>query len=118
MFLRRRSVHGRLMGDIRSAQQKCVRRAFLEPLILLQLEHLLSTPDMSLAALKRLVVIAAEDKCAPKIFAKRTKKNVPINILIMQWIVVVILSCLFLLFKYVIINFICFTMTISNNYIA
>ena len=61
MFLRRRSVHGRLMGDIRSAQQKCVRRAFLEPLILLQLEHLLSTPDMSLAALKRLVVIAAED---------------------------------------------------------
>jgi len=47
------------------------------------------------------LVIAAEDKCTPSLFANRTKKNVPISILIMQWVVVVILSCLFLFFKYI-----------------
>ena len=61
MFSRRRSVHGRLMGSVRSAQQKCVRRGLLEPLILLNIEHLLSEPDMSRAALSRMQVIAAED---------------------------------------------------------
>jgi hypothetical protein len=61
MFMRRRSVHGREMGLVRSAQQKCTRRALLEPLILLNLEHLLSKPDMSRAAIKRLQVVAAED---------------------------------------------------------
>lgn len=45
------------------------------------------------------LVIAAEDRCAPLLFAKRTEKNVPISILILQWIIVVILCCLFLLFK-------------------
>lgn len=61
MFNARLSFHGRRMGDIRSAQQKSVRRALLEPLILLHLEHLLSTPDFSLAAMSRLQKIAAED---------------------------------------------------------
>ena len=61
MFGRKVSYHGRLMGEVRSAQQKCVRRAMLEPLILLNLEHLLTTPDFSRAALSRLQVIAAED---------------------------------------------------------
>lgn len=61
MFTRRRSVHGRSMGSVRSAQQKCVRRGLLEPLILLHMEHLISAPDMSRAAITRLQVIAAED---------------------------------------------------------
>lgn len=61
MFLRRLSVHGRRMGEVRSGQQKCIRRGMLEPLILLNLEHLLSTPDMSRAALSRMQIIAAED---------------------------------------------------------
>jgi len=45
------------------------------------------------------LVIAAEDQCAPTLFAKRTEKNVPIAILILQWGIVVILCCLFLFFK-------------------
>ncbi|MEO1267539.1 MAG: hypothetical protein AAFX99_05540 [Myxococcota bacterium] len=61
VFGRRMSVHQRPMGEVRSAQQKCVRRAMLEPLIRLNLEHLLSTPDFSRAALSRMQVIAAED---------------------------------------------------------
>ena len=51
MFARQRSYHGRMMGEIRSAQQKCVRRAWIEPLTLLNLEHLLSEPDFSQAAM-------------------------------------------------------------------
>lgn len=47
------------------------------------------------------LAIAAEDKCAPKLFASRTKHNVPVPVLILQWIIVVILCCLFLLFKYI-----------------
>lgn len=47
------------------------------------------------------LAIAATDQCAPRIFADRTEKNVPISILILQWIVVMILCCLFLFFKYI-----------------
>lgn len=47
------------------------------------------------------LVVAAEDKCAPKIFATRSKKNVPTSILILQWVVVLLLCCLFLFFKYI-----------------
>lgn len=61
MFGRKRSVHGRQMGDVRSAQQKCIRRGMEEEALLLHFEHLLSTPDMSRAALSRMKVIAAED---------------------------------------------------------
>ncbi len=61
MFGRRRSFHGRAMGEVRSAQQKCVRRSLFEPLVCLHLEHLLSEPDMSRAAITRLQVIAVED---------------------------------------------------------
>jgi len=45
------------------------------------------------------LAIAAEDKCAPKIFANRTRKNVPVAVLVLQWVVVTILCCLFLFFK-------------------
>ncbi|MCB1826962.1 MAG: amino acid permease [Coxiellaceae bacterium] len=47
------------------------------------------------------LLVAAEDKCAPKVFAKHSKKNVPTTILILQWVVVVALCCLFLFFKYI-----------------
>jgi hypothetical protein len=49
------------MGEVRSAQQKCIRRGLEEATHLLHFEHLLSTPDMSRAALSRMKVIAAED---------------------------------------------------------
>lgn len=61
MFLKRMSCHGRTMGEVRSAQQKCVRRKLADGLRLLQLEHLLSEPDFSGAAMARLLVIASED---------------------------------------------------------
>jgi hypothetical protein len=61
MFAKQRSFHLRSMGEVRSAQQKCTRRGMLEGVILLNLEHLLTTPDYSFAALKRMQVIAAED---------------------------------------------------------
>lgn len=41
--------------------------------------------------------VAAADGCAPKLFASKTKKNVPIMILFLQWVVVLIL-CLLILF--------------------
>lgn len=47
------------------------------------------------------LVIAAEDKCAPQLFAKRSKNNVPTSVLILQWVVVILLCCLFLFFKYI-----------------
>lgn len=47
------------------------------------------------------LVIAAQDNCAPKLFAKRTEKNVPAAILILQWVIVVTLCFLFLFFKYI-----------------
>lgn len=61
MFLRQTSCHGRRMGEVRSAQQKCTRRMDLDGLSLLQLEHLLTAPDYSKAAMDRLTIIAAED---------------------------------------------------------
>jgi glutamate:GABA antiporter len=45
------------------------------------------------------LAIAAEDDCAPKIFAARNKNNVPVKVLIFQWLVVMILCALFLFFK-------------------
>lgn len=47
------------------------------------------------------LAVAAKDKCAPKIFASRTHQNVPIPVLILQWVVVALLCCLFLFFKYI-----------------
>jgi len=61
MFLKHSSVHGRRMGELRSAQQKCARRVLVDGMSLVHLEHLLTTPDYSRAAMDRAVVIAAED---------------------------------------------------------
>jgi glutamate:GABA antiporter len=46
------------------------------------------------------LAVAAEDNCAPKMFASRTQNNVPVPVLLLQWLVVIGLCCLFLFFKY------------------
>jgi len=47
------------------------------------------------------LAVAAEDNCAPKMFASRTRNNVPVPVLLLQWLVVIALCCLFLFFKYI-----------------
>lgn len=45
--------------------------------------------------------VAAEDECTPKIFRKKNAKGAPIAILLLQWLIVLILSGLFVIFKFI-----------------
>lgn len=44
------------------------------------------------------LMIAAQDKCAPRSFGQANRKGAPTNMLFAQWVVVIVLSLLFLLF--------------------
>lgn len=45
------------------------------------------------------LMVAAEDRCAPAFFAKANSRGAPVNMLFAQWVIVIVLCIMFLLFK-------------------